>query len=38
MVVWYHIFEEFAFAEGSVIKVFNHGHLGVDFSLCSLDL
>lgn len=31
MVVWYHVFEGFAFAEGSAIDVFNHGHLGVDF-------
>ncbi|MDE6634624.1 MAG: acyltransferase family protein, partial [Bacteroidaceae bacterium] len=31
MVVWYHIFEGFAFAGGGVIETFNHGHLGVDF-------
>jgi peptidoglycan/LPS O-acetylase OafA/YrhL len=31
MVVWYHIFEGLAFAEGTVIDTFNHGHLGVDF-------
>ena len=31
MVVWYHVFEGFAFAEGSAIDVFNHGHLAVDF-------
>ena len=38
MVVWYHVFEGFAFAEGmngveggGLITVFNHGHLGVDF-------
>ncbi len=31
MVVWYHIFEGFAFAEGSVITTFNHGYLAVDF-------
>mgnify|MGYP003304841456 CR=1 FL=1 len=31
MVVWYHVFEGFAFAEGSGIDTFNHGHLGVDF-------
>lgn len=31
MVLWYHIFEGFAFAEGSIIETFNHGHLGVDF-------
>lgn len=31
MVLWYHVFEGFAFAEGSIIKTFNHGHLGVDF-------
>ena len=30
MVVWYHFFEGFAFAEGSAITTFNHGHLGVD--------
>lgn len=31
MVVWYHVFEGFAFAEGTAIGTFNHGHLGVDF-------
>ena len=31
MVVWYHVFEGFAFAGGGVIESFNHGHLGVDF-------
>ena len=31
MVVWYHFFEGFAFAQGSAIDTFNHGHLGVDF-------
>ncbi len=31
MVLWYHVFEGFAFAKGSVIETFNHGHLGVDF-------
>lgn len=31
MVVWYHIFEGFAFAEGSAITTFNHGYLAVDF-------
>lgn len=31
MVVWYHVFEGFAFAEGRGIDVFAHGHLGVDF-------
>ena len=31
MVVWYHVFEGFAFAEGTGIDTFNHGHLGVDF-------
>ena len=30
MVVWYHFFEGFAFAEGSAITTFCHGHLGVD--------
>lgn len=30
MVVWYHFFEGFAFAEGSAISTFCHGHLGVD--------
>ena len=30
MVVWYHFFEGFAFAEGTAITAFNHGHLGVD--------
>lgn len=31
MVVWYHVFEGYAFAEETAIDVFNHGHLGVDF-------
>ena len=38
MVVWYHVFEGFAFAEGvngveggGLIDVFNHGYLAVDF-------
>lgn len=31
MVLWYHVFEGFAFAKGSVVETFNHGHLGVDF-------
>ena len=31
MVVWYHVFEGFAFADGSSIEVFNHGYLAVDF-------
>ncbi len=31
MVVWYHVFEGYAFAQGTGIETFNHGHLGVDF-------
>lgn len=38
MVIWYHVFEGFAFAEGmngveggGMINVFNHGYLAVDF-------
>lgn len=31
MVVWYHVFEGYAFAAGSAIESFNHGHLAVDF-------
>lgn len=31
MVLWYHVFEGFAFAKGAIIETFNHGHLGVDF-------
>lgn len=31
MVVWYHVFEGFAFAQGTGIETFSHGHLGVDF-------
>ena len=31
MVVWYHVFEGYAFASGGNIENFNHGHLGVDF-------
>ena len=29
MVVWYHVFEGFAFAQGTGIDTFNHGHIGV---------
>ncbi len=31
MVLWYHVFEGFAFAQGTGIETFNHGHIGVDF-------
>ena len=31
MVVWYHVFEGFAFAQGGAITTFNHGYLAVDF-------
>ncbi len=31
MVVWYHVFEGFAFAAGTGIETFNHGYLAVDF-------
>ena len=31
MVLWYHIFEGYAFAGGTTIEVFNHGYLAVDF-------
>lgn len=27
MVIWYHIFEGYAFAGGSIIETFNHGYL-----------
>ena len=30
-VVWYHVFEGFAFAGGTSIDTFNHGYLAVDF-------
>lgn len=30
-VVWYHIFEGFAFVDGSLIETVNHGYLAVDF-------
>ena len=33
MVIWYHIFEGYAFAGGSIIETFNHGYLAVDSSL-----
>lgn len=39
MVIWYHIFEGYAFAEvtnsagSGMIETFNHGYLAVDFSL-----
>ncbi len=31
MVLIYHIFEGFAFAEGGIITTLNHGHIAVDF-------
>ena len=31
MVIWYHVFEGFAFASNSTIETLNHGYLAVDF-------
>lgn len=31
MVIWYHVFEGYAFAGGTTIDTFNHGSLAVDF-------
>lgn len=31
IVIWYHIFEGYAFAGGGIIETFNHGYLAVDF-------
>lgn len=31
MVIWYHVFEGYAFAGGTTINTFNHGYLAVDF-------
>lgn len=31
LVVWYHVFEGFAFAGGGMIESINHGYLAVDF-------
>ena len=31
LVIWYHIFEGYAFAGGTTIDTFNHGYLAVDF-------
>lgn len=31
MVIWYHVFEGFAFAIGGTIDTLNHGYLAVDF-------
>ena len=31
MVIWYHVFEGYAFACGTTIDTFNHGYLAVDF-------
>lgn len=31
MVIWYHIYEGFAFASGGAVETFNHGYLAVDF-------
>ena len=31
LVVWYHVFEGYAFAGGSLIEIIYHGYLAVDF-------
>ena len=31
MVIWYHVFEGYAFAGGTTLDTFNHGYLAVDF-------
>lgn len=31
LVIWYHVFEGFAFAGGGLIETLNHGYLAVDF-------
>ena len=31
MVIWYHVFEGYAFGGGTTIDTFNHGYLAVDF-------
>lgn len=31
LVIWYHVFEGFAFAGGGIITTVNHGYLAVDF-------
>lgn len=31
LVIWYHVFEGFAFAGGGIIEAINHGYLAVDF-------
>lgn len=31
LVIWYHVFEGFAFAGGGIIQSINHGYLAVDF-------
>lgn len=31
MVIWYHVFEGYAFAGGGTIETLNHGYLAVDF-------
>lgn len=33
LVVWYHVFEGYAFAGGTLIESINHGYLAVDFFL-----
>lgn len=37
IVMWYHVFEGYAFAGGTMIESFNHGYLAVDFFSCSPD-
>ena len=31
LVIWYHVYEGFAFAGGGLIETLNHGYLAVDF-------
>lgn len=31
LVVWYHVFEGYAFAGGTLIESINHGYLAMDF-------
>ena len=38
MVIWYHIFEGYAFASDTMITTFNHGYLAVQVSLLAMPM
>ena len=38
MVIWYHIFEGYAFASDTMITTFNHGYLSFQVSLLAMPM